>query len=96
MLATIKLNLLKGDLLEFLKTNKNTHQILGTDVRKGTDVSKIDLKENVILILGNEARGMRVDANQFVDQNLFIPMQNMESLNVSVAGSILMYEIAKK
>ena len=94
--AIFKLNLLKGDLLEFLKTNKKTHQILGTDVRKGTDVSKIDLKENVILILGNEARGMRADANLFVDQNLFIQMQNMESLNVSVAGSILMYEIAKK
>ena len=59
-------------------------------------MSKIDLKENVILILGNEARGMRADANEYVDQNLFIQMQNMESLNVSVAGSILMYEIAKK
>ena len=94
--AIFKLNLLKGDLLEFLKANKKTHQILGTDVRKGTDVSKIDLNKNVILILGNEARGMRPDANEFVDLNLFIQMQNMESLNVSVAGSILMYEIAKK
>lgn len=94
--AIFKLNLLKGDLIEFLKNNKKTHQILGTDVRKGTDVAEIYLEKNVILILGNEARGMRPDANLYVDKNLFIQMQNMESLNVSVAGSILMYEIAKK
>ena len=94
--AIFKVNIVKGDLLEFLSKIKKTHQILGTNVRVGEDVAKVELKSNLALILGNEARGMNPMAEKYVDQNLFIRMHNTESLNVSVAGSILMYEIAKK
>lgn len=94
--AIFKLNLLKGDLLEFLANIKKTHTIYGTNVRNGSDVSSIDVNNKLALILGNEARGMCEEANQFVDSNLYIKMQGMESLNVSVAGAILMYEIGKK
>ena len=94
--AIFKLNLLKGDLEEFLINIKETHQILGTNVRDGSDVSSVNVSDNLALILGNEARGMSDLANSYVDLNLYIKMHNMESLNVSVAGAILMYEIAKK
>lgn len=94
--AIFKLNLLKGDLLHFLSKLKTTHQILGTNVRNGYDVREVNLREKLALILGNEARGMCEEANQFVDKNLYIKMNNMESLNVSIAGAILMYEISKK
>ena len=94
--AIFKLNLLKGDLEEFLINIKATHQILGTNVRDGSDVSSVNVSDNLALILGNEARGMSDLANSYVDLNLYIKMHNMESLNVSVAGAILMYEIAKK
>jgi TrmH family RNA methyltransferase len=60
------------------------------------DVSSIKKEPNIALILGNEARGMSEAAEEFVDLNLYIKMQNTESLNVSVAGSILMYELTKK
>jgi TrmH family RNA methyltransferase len=62
----------------------------------GVDVTSIDRSGNIAFILGNEARGMCEEANNYVDGNLFIKMSNTESLNVSIAGSILMYEIAKK
>ena len=94
--AIFKLNLLKGDLLQFLSNLKNTHQILGTNVRNGSDVREVCLDEKLALILGNEARGMCEEASKYVDKNLYIKMNNMESLNVSIAGAILMYEIAKK
>ena len=94
--AIFKVNILKGDLLEFLSKIKKTHQILGTNVRVGEDVSKVEIKPNLAVILGNEARGMCEEANQYTDKNLYIKMFNTESLNVSVAGSILMYEISKK
>ena len=94
--AIFKINIIKGDLIAFLEKIKKTHQILGTNVRIGKDVATVELKPNLALILGNEARGMCEEANNFTDDNLFIKMHNTESLNVSVAGSILMYEISKK
>ena len=94
--ALFKLNLIKGDLLEFLSKIKKTHQILGTNVRNGFDVREVLLSDKLAVILGNEARGMCEEANQYVDKNLYIKMDNMESLNVSIAGAILMYEISKK
>ena len=94
--AIFKINIIKGDLISFLDKIKKTHQILGTNVRVGKDVASIKIKPKLALILGNEARGMCEEANDFVDENLFIKMHNTESLNVSVAGSILMYEISKK
>ena len=94
--AIFKINILKGDLISFLDKIKKTHQILGTNVRIGKDVTTVELQPNVALILGNEARGMCEEANNYTDDNLFIKMHNTESLNVSVAGSILMYEISKQ
>ena len=94
--AIFKVNIIKGELKEFLSRLKKTHQILGTNVRKGKDVTLVKKEPNLALILGNEARGMSEEAEKYVDDNLFIEMHNTESLNVSVAGSILMYEITKK
>ena len=94
--AIFKINIIKGDLISFLEKIKKTHQILGTNVRVGKDVTTVELKPKLALILGNEARGMCEEANNYTDDNLFIKMHNTESLNVSVAGSILMYEISKK
>ena len=46
------------------------------------------------MILGNEGNGVSKEINDLMLDNLYIPMDEMESLNVGVAGSILMYEIA--
>ena len=94
--AIFKVNIIKGELLPFLSKLKKTHQILGTNVREGKDVCDTEIRPKLALILGNEARGMCEEANKYTDSNLFIKMYNTESLNVSVAGSILMYEISKK
>ena len=94
--AIFKVNILVGDLLEFLSKLRKTHQILGTNVRTGKDITDVEIKPNTAIILGNEARGMNPMAEEYVDSNLFIKMSNTESLNVSVAGSILMYEVSKK
>ncbi len=94
--AIFKVNIIRGDLIEFLSKLRKTHQILGTNVRNGKDVVEIKKKPNLALILGNEARGMSADAEEYVSFNLYIKMTNTESLNVSVAGSILMYELMKK
>ena len=44
------------------------------------------------LLLGNEANGISEISRQSADEIVSLPMENsLESLNVSVAGSVLMY-----
>ncbi|MBU1093313.1 MAG: RNA methyltransferase [Firmicutes bacterium] len=44
------------------------------------------------LIMGNEGHGIHDEIKNICDGAVCIPTQNVESLNVSVAGGILMYE----
>lgn len=71
--------------------NKN-YQIIGAVVDKdATHYKKIVLKENFVLILGNEAKGIDVDLMSLLDDKIYIPI-NFESLNVAITGGILMSE----
>ncbi|MCL2755947.1 MAG: RNA methyltransferase [Firmicutes bacterium] len=48
------------------------------------------------LVLGNEGQGVSVEIKKLPHTIVSIPMQNnVESLNVAVAGGILMYELVK-
>jgi TrmH family RNA methyltransferase len=46
------------------------------------------------LILGNEGQGVRDTLLDLADEIVTIPMTGTESLNVGVAGSIIMYQLA--
>jgi len=46
------------------------------------------------LVVGNEPRGLDEDARALADGTVSIPMSNaMDSLNVAVAGGILMHAL---
>ncbi|MEO8083606.1 MAG: TrmH family RNA methyltransferase, partial [Ardenticatenales bacterium] len=46
----------------------------------------------VALVLGNEARGLSADVDALVEARVRLPMVGRaESLNVAVAGGVLMY-----
>jgi RNA methyltransferase, TrmH family len=56
-----------------------------------------DLRQPLALIIGGEANGSSEQARELANQKISIPMDgNMESLNAGVAGSILMFEVARK
>ncbi len=93
--AIFKLNYLYGDKLEFINKYKNEYQIFSTNVINGKTPDEVTFSDKIILILGNEGNGVSKEICDLKLNNLYIPMQNMESLNVGVAGSILMYEISK-
>ena len=66
--------------------------IFGTDMQ-GVNYRDWDASGSVALIIGNEGKGMAPGLKKEVDQMLTIPMTgHVQSLNASVAASLLMYE----
>ena len=64
---------------------------------KGESVLRRKLEKNVAFVLGNEGRGINPMLLEKSDQMLSIPMTNkIESLNVGVAASIIIYEYARQ
>ena len=78
---------------EFLNhCRKNKIRIYRTDARKGIEYTKADLLSPCALLLGNEGSGITEEEFAGIP-SLCIPMaENTESLNVAVAGSILLFE----
>ena len=53
-------------------------------------------KESFALVVGNEGNGVRKEILNISDKNLYIAMnKNVESLNVAIATSILLYELGR-
>lgn len=94
--AIFKLNYIFGDKLDFIKKLSQTHKIYSTNVVNGITPDKIVQSSNYALILGNEGNGVSNEINALKLDNLYINIIDTESLNVGVAGAILMYEISKK
>ena len=61
--------------------------------KKSKPLFELDLTEKVALVFGNEHRGVSSEAAKLADENFQIPMVGMiESLNVSVACAVSLYE----
>jgi len=57
----------------------------------------LNLNNNFCLLVGNESHGLTPEASALADAWVRLPMANdMESLNASIAGSILMYEALRQ
>jgi tRNA (guanosine-2'-O-)-methyltransferase len=58
---------------------------------------ELDLTGNVAFVFGNEHRGVSDEAAELADANFRIPMMGMiESLNVSVAAAVCLYEALRQ
>ena len=61
------------------------------------DVSRVDFKAPIVLIIGSEGKGMRRLTKENCDYLFKIPMVGrINSLNASVAAAVLMYEIFRQ
>lgn len=92
------LNLLKKDLKEMIKElKKQDYFIYATNVHKGANIKEMTLKNKYAIIMGNEGNGVEEAVQNLADELLYIPMsEGVESLNVGVATSILLYEFYKE
>jgi len=81
-----------NDLMAKLK--KLGYWCIGLDSHSKTDIKKIKDYQPVALVMGNEGKGIRTLVKKNCDVLLKIPMKDeVESLNVSNAAAICLYEI---
>lgn len=90
--------IIKEDLEQTIKDLKNIgYEVLGTSVRNGENIKNITTNKEYAIIIGNEGQGMSSSLEQLCDKNIYINMnKDCESLNASVAASIIMYEVSNK
>jgi len=71
--------------------------VLGLDERGSPDYMDFDFRTDCVLVLGREGAGLHDLVKKTCDHLLRIPMAGaVSSLNVSVAGAIVMYEAMRQ
>lgn len=91
------INIINRSLAPVIKELKEKEiPIYGTKVEYGEDVRRFPIKDkkSYCLVMGNEGSGVREDVLDLCDKFIYIDMnEHVESLNVSIATSIILYEL---
>ncbi len=85
-------------LTEDLKILKKAgYWVFGADMAARSEYTEIQGNGPVVLVLGSEAHGISPAVMRQVDQMVRIPIsKSVESLNVSVAAAVLMFEVVRQ
>lgn len=84
----------RKDIYPFIESKKLAgYQVFGADAHASANSPKKG--EPFMLILGNEGQGLNDKTIEYLDGRLNIQTKHVESLNVAIAGAILMYEWGK-
>lgn len=98
--SIFRLNLfLKDDSLACINNLKNLGYKIYATVPKinATPLDQVDFSDKIGIILGNEGKGLKEETIAVCDGRITIPMnKETESLNVSVAAGILVWEMVKR
>ncbi|MDO9087547.1 MAG: RNA methyltransferase [Anaerolineaceae bacterium] len=85
---------------EISKICKNTNYSLNVHLASAdANLScwEVDLTQPIAIIVGSEANGPGLEAQEFADSKIKIPMPgSSESLNAAIATSILLFEIVRQ
>ena len=77
---------------EKLDALKGTLPILGSRLEGGQTLDQVHDRDKAIILVGNESKGLSQQAQMCCTDFIYIPMEgHVESLNASIAASILMY-----
>lgn len=75
---------------------KHKYKIMCTDLKAKKNIYEVDYDKK-ILVIGNEANGVSKEILEIADEKIIIPMLGKaESLNASVATSIIIYEYVRR
>ncbi len=86
--------IIHDDKLEYVNSLKEKgFKIVATSLQESKNFFEVDLKGKVVLTVGNEGNGVSEEIFELSDTKVKIPMPGgAESLNVSIASSIILFE----
>jgi len=92
------INIIRRDIESLInELHEDGYKVYGTKVDGGTLVDQIELNGKYALVMGNEGNGVKEEILNLCDDYLYIEMSDkVESLNVGVATSIILYELNKR
>lgn len=97
--ATFSLNVIvsKAEAAQDIASlKKQGYFILGTALKEAVAFETFKIPESkIVLVLGNEGQGVEPAVLSLCDQRVKISMSGIDSLNVGVAGGILMHALTK-
>lgn len=71
--------------------------VVGSDADAPEDMYQADMKMPIAIVMGSEGKGMRRLTRETCDFVVRIPMINeLDSLNISVAAGVLIYEVLRQ
>ncbi|MEA2517504.1 MAG: methyltransferase, TrmH family [Actinomycetota bacterium] len=93
--TTLVADVTLGDSLE--RARSLGYSVVGAAGEAATDIYSFDLTRATALVLGNESWGLPEASRDVLDDEVSIPMPGrMESLNVAVAGSVIVFEALRQ
>jgi len=95
--ALYHLNIKRCDIKEeIFKLKEMGFKVYATGLRDNTkELSDVKPHDKVALILGNEGSGVEDEIFDISDEVIKIDMENIDSLNVAMAGAIVMYHFGE-
>ena len=93
-----QINIVRSGLEEVIKDLKEkSYEIIGTDVNDGESLKNFSINKDsrFALVVGNEGNGLSHEVRDLCDRFIYIDMKkSVDSLNVGVACSIILYEMS--
>ena len=94
--AIYTLNIKRGNIKEEInKLKEDGFIVYATGLKDNTlSLDEVKKSEKMAFILGNEGSGVKEETFKISDETVKIDMHNIDSLNVAMAASIIMYEFS--
>ncbi|WFA09880.1 RNA methyltransferase [Tissierella sp. Yu-01] len=93
----VPLYFIKDDYVFLNQLKEKNYRIYATSLEGSIPNYEITYKDNFIIVIGNESRGISDNIINLADRLIKIPMPGFaESLNAGVAASIILYEAMKQ
>lgn len=96
--SIMNMNIVNSDniLHDVERLKSDGYFIYSAALENGESFRNVDYNEKKALVIGNEANGISDDMLNISNKRIYIPMiGDVESLNASIAGGILMFEMNK-
>ena len=75
----------------------NGIKVFTSEMNAAKKLYELDFKEPCCIVMGNEEKGVQSYISKAADEHFSIPMKgDFDSLNVSVAAGIILYEAMKQ